>query len=48
VISWFKYVPLSDVGEYLAKGWSMADDMADCHHGNYAVLMKFMGEGEPK
>ncbi len=45
---WFRYVPLDQVGEYLVKGWEISDDMANCHHGNYACLMMWKGEGEPK
>lgn len=45
---WFRYVALHEVGAYLAKGWTIDDDMADTHHGVFAVLMKFVGEGEPK
>ena len=28
------------IAEFEAKGWSVADDMQDCHHGVHAVLMK--------
>lgn len=45
---WFYYCPLDQVGEYLAKGWTIANDNADCHHGRHAVLMIWAGEGEPK
>jgi hypothetical protein len=44
---WLKYVPLADVGKWLAKGWTIVDDMATAHHGRHAVLMKWTGEGEP-
>lgn len=44
---WFRYVPLDAVGRRLAEGWTIVDDMADSHHGFYAVLMKFVGDGEP-
>lgn len=44
---WFRYVPLASVGEWLAKGWTIDDDMADCHHGKYAVLMRIKCESEP-
>lgn len=36
---WFCYVPLDRVGEFLALGWTIADDFAGCHHGAHAVLM---------
>ncbi len=35
----FRYVPLHLVGEFLALGWTLEDDFADCHHGAHAVLM---------
>lgn len=44
---WFRYVVLDQVGAYLAKGWTIDDDMADTHHGAHGVLMKYVGEGEP-
>ena len=44
---WFRYVLMEKVGEFLAKGWTIVDDMADIHHGRYSVLMKWEGEGEP-
>ena len=47
-ISWLKYVRLSDVGTYLAKGWTIRNDMATDHHGEHAVLMIFVGEGDPQ
>lgn len=46
-MTWLRYVVLGDVGVWLAKGWTIADDMAGTHHGNYAVLMIWMGEHEP-
>lgn len=46
-MKWFRYVRLEDVGVYLVKGWTIADDMADTHHGTYACLMQWVGEGEP-
>lgn len=33
------YCALADVGEMLAKGWQISNDMADTHHGFYGVLM---------
>ena len=48
MITWLRYVPISEVGEYLAKGWAISDDMATCHHGEYSVLCVWKGEGEPK
>ena len=45
-MSWeatFYYVPLDEVGEWLADGWTMSNDMAGTCHGAYSVLM--MKEG---
>ena len=45
-MSWeatFHYVPLDEVGEWLADGWTMSNDMAGTCHGAYSVLM--MKEG---
>lgn len=36
----FRYVALSDVGAYLARGWAIVDCLATCHHGAHAVLMR--------
>jgi len=47
MIEWLRYVPLQDVGAYLAAGWRIVDDMAGTHHGAHAVVMKWEGEGEP-
>lgn len=44
---WFRYVPLHLVGEFLARGWTIDDDMADCHHGAHAILMRIECESEP-
>ena len=46
-MTWLRYVILADVGRYLAEGWTIVDDMVGTHHGNFAVLMKWAGEGEP-
>lgn len=44
---WFRYVPLEQVGVYLASGWTIDDDMADTHHGAHGLLLRWVGEGEP-
>lgn len=44
---WLRYVPHALVDAYLAKGWVVADNMADIHHGFYSVIMRWAGEGEP-
>lgn len=47
-ITYLKYVPLADVATWFAKGWTISDDMVGTHHGRHAVLMVYVGEGEPK
>ena len=46
-MKWFRYIPLADVGSWLAKGWIIDDDMADTHHGRHSVLMIWEGDDEP-
>jgi hypothetical protein len=36
-----------DVGALKKFGWVIENDLSDCHHGHYAVLMRWIGEGEP-
>lgn len=45
--TWIKYVPHNLVADYESKGWVLRDPMQDCHHGNYAVIMVWIGDGEP-
>lgn len=47
MITWLRYVTHAEVGTWLAKGWTIVDDLAGTNHGHFAVLMKFEGEGEP-
>lgn len=35
----FRYVRHHDIKAYEADGWVVVDDLADTHHGHYAVLM---------
>ena len=35
----FRYVKLHDIQRMLDDGWTVSSDLADCHHGEYAVLM---------
>ena len=47
-MSWFKYVRHSEILVYLARGWSISDELHGTSHGNWSVLMKWDGEGEPE
>jgi hypothetical protein len=46
MISWFRYVLHSDRAAYEAKGWEVAADLGPTH-GQWSVLMRWTGEGEP-
>lgn len=45
---WLRYVPHSQILLYLAKGWSISDDLAGTNHGFYSVLMVIESESEPE
>ena len=47
MISYFCYVPHGKMLIYLARGWSFDDELHGTNHGNYSVLMRWDGEGEP-
>jgi hypothetical protein len=36
----FLYVRHKDVPEMLEKGWKVTNNNADCHHGEYSVIME--------
>ncbi len=44
---WLRYVVHTDVERMMALGWRVVDNMQTCHHGKYAVLMEWKGEGDP-
>jgi hypothetical protein len=46
MISHFRYVLHSRREAYEALGWTFAADLGPTH-GEYSVLMKWSGEGEP-
>jgi len=46
--TWLCFVPHADVPVYEARGWLATDNLTSCHHGRYAILMRWAGEGEPK
>jgi hypothetical protein len=33
-----RYVPHHEIGRYLREGWTVTNDLADCYHGEFAVL----------
>jgi hypothetical protein len=45
---WFKYVAFDHIPVWEALGWVATDALEATHHGHYAVLMQWTGEGEPK
>jgi hypothetical protein len=47
MITFLKYVVHGELLVHLAGGWAISDDLHGTNHGNYAVLMVWMGEGEP-
>lgn len=46
MISFFRFVPHHQIQFRLAQGWRVVDDLGDTYHGQFAVLMQWMGEGE--
>lgn len=46
MISWFHYVRHADVLAFEKQGWIVASDLGPVH-GQWSVLMKWAGEGNP-
>ena len=46
MIMWFRYVRHADVPRFIAAGWEHAADLG-VPHGEWSVLMRWAGEGEP-
>ncbi len=44
---WLQCVPHHRILLYLARGWSISDELHGCSHGNYSILMQYDGQGEP-
>jgi len=44
----FRYVEHHLMNDYAQSGWKLDDDLQGTPHGQYSVLMKWDGEGEPK
>jgi hypothetical protein len=47
MITWLRYVPHGQMLQFLAKGWELSDELHGSSHGNWSVLMRWAGEGEP-
>lgn len=47
MIEWLRYVIHAEVDKFLAQGWEISDDLQGTSHGQWSVLMKWTGEGEP-
>ena len=46
MIAWFRYVRRCDVPAREREGWTFAADLGPTH-GQWSVLMRWTGEGEP-
>jgi len=46
MITYFRYVPYSELLWRLAEGWKPVADLGHTH-GAYAVLCQWTGEGDP-
>lgn len=47
MISYFRYARYADVPFFQADGWVVCADLG-LPHNEYAVLMKWTGEGDPE
>lgn len=47
---WLRYVPHGRMLEFLRKGWTFdgGDELHGTSHGEYAVLLRWGGDGEPE
>lgn len=46
MISWLRFVPHHQIQFRLSQGWRVVDDLGGTYHGQWSVLMQWMGEGE--
>ena len=46
LIRWFRFVPWHHAAAREAQGYVLSDLMTDCHHGQWACIMEYHGEGE--
>jgi len=44
MIRWFRFVPFDRVASYLLCGWTVADPDMHSPHGDFAVLMVWLGD----
>jgi len=47
MVTWFRYVPHGQILRFLARGWVIEDEFHGVGHGEFAVLMRWTGDGEP-
>lgn len=47
-ITWTKYVLHTQQEAYEKEGWEVAGCLKGTPHGHWSVIMKWVGEGEPK
>lgn len=48
MITWLRYVPHGQIVEFLARGWTIRDELHGTNHGHFAVLMQWPFDGEPE
>jgi len=39
-----QYVPIDRWLTWLARGWGIADDLQDTHHGQWSILMELVDD----
>jgi len=44
---WLRYVPHGRMLLFAARGWVIDDELHGTSHGNWSVLMRWAGDGEP-
>jgi len=47
MITWFKFVSHGQMLAHFATGWRLECELHGTSHGNWSVLMRWAGEGEP-
>lgn len=46
-MTWLRYVPHSQMLQFLARGWTISNELHGTSHGAYSVLMQWSGDHEP-